>query len=74
MDIALHDLVGKLMNQPWYRIWGLDPGKTPNTSFTIGIDTPEVVREKVREAGTLQNSEGKAWSEERQGDDRDYTK
>jgi L-alanine-DL-glutamate epimerase-like enolase superfamily enzyme len=51
VDIALHDLVGKLMNQPWYRIWGLDPLKTPNTSFTIGIDTPEVVKEKVREAG-----------------------
>jgi L-Ala-D/L-Glu epimerase len=50
VDIALHDLVGKLMNQPWYRIWGLDPGKTPNTSFTIGIDTPEIVREKVLEA------------------------
>jgi L-Ala-D/L-Glu epimerase / N-acetyl-D-glutamate racemase len=50
VDIALHDLVGKLMNQPWYRIWGLDPKKTPNTSFTIGIDTPEVVKEKVREA------------------------
>ncbi|MBK8884346.1 MAG: dipeptide epimerase [Bacteroidales bacterium] len=50
VDIALHDLVGKLMNQPWYRIWGLDPRKTPNTSFTIGIDTAEVVKEKVREA------------------------
>jgi L-alanine-DL-glutamate epimerase-like enolase superfamily enzyme len=50
VDIALHDLVGKLMNQPWYRIWGLDPRKTPNTSFTIGIDTPEIVKEKVREA------------------------
>lgn len=50
VDIALHDLVGKLMDQPWYRIWGLNPAKTPDTSFTIGIDTPEVVREKVREA------------------------
>lgn len=50
VDIALHDLVGKLMKQPWYRIWGLDPEKTPYTSFTIGIDTPEVVREKVKEA------------------------
>ncbi len=50
VDIALHDLVGKLMNQPWYRIWGLDPSKTPNTSFTIGIDTPDVVMEKVTEA------------------------
>lgn len=50
VDIALHDLVGKLMKQPWYRIWGLNPERTPNTSFTIGIDKPEVVKEKVREA------------------------
>jgi L-alanine-DL-glutamate epimerase-like enolase superfamily enzyme len=50
VDIALHDLVGKMMNQPWYRIWGLDPRKTPDTSFTIGIDTPGVVKGKVREA------------------------
>lgn len=50
VDIALHDLVGKMMNQPWYKIWGFDPANTPNTSFTIGIDTPEVVRQKVKEA------------------------
>jgi L-Ala-D/L-Glu epimerase len=50
VDIALHDLAGKLMKQPWYRIWGLDPAKTPDTSFTIGIDEPEVVKEKTREA------------------------
>ena len=49
VDIALHDLVGKLMGQPWYRIWGLDPAKAPDTTYTIGIDTPEVVREKTRE-------------------------
>ncbi len=50
IDIALHDVVGKLMNQPWYRIWGLNPEKTPDTSFTIGIDKPDVVIEKVKEA------------------------
>src|SRR5450759_877799 len=50
VDIALYDLVGKLMKQPWYKIWGFDPSDTPNTSFTIGIDTPEVVRQKVAEA------------------------
>ncbi|MBG0861289.1 MAG: dipeptide epimerase [Bacteroidales bacterium] len=50
VDIALHDLAGKLLGQPWFRIWGLDPAKTPYTSFTIGIDTPEVVRQKVGEA------------------------
>jgi len=49
-DIALHDLVGKLIGQPWYKMWGLNPEKTPVTSFTIGIDTPEVVRQKVKEA------------------------
>jgi L-alanine-DL-glutamate epimerase-like enolase superfamily enzyme len=50
VDIALHDLVGKLIGHPWYKIWGFNPADTPNTSFTIGIDTPEVVRQKVDEA------------------------
>ncbi|MBR5064298.1 MAG: dipeptide epimerase, partial [Bacteroidales bacterium] len=50
VDIALHDLVGKLIGQPWYRLWGLDPEKAPSTTYTIGIDTPEVVREKTLEA------------------------
>jgi L-Ala-D/L-Glu epimerase len=50
VDIALNDLRGKLMGQPLYRIFGLNPAKTPNTSFTIGIDTPEVVKQKTIEA------------------------
>lgn len=50
VDIALHDLIGKIMGQPWYKIWGLNPAKSPNTSFTIGIDKPDVVRQKVQEA------------------------
>lgn len=50
VDIALHDLVGKLIGQPWFRIWGLDKSKAPVTSFTIGIDTAEVVRQKTEEA------------------------
>ena len=50
IDIALHDLLGKIMGQPWYKIWGYNPEKTPVTSFTIGIDTEEVVRQKVEEA------------------------
>jgi L-alanine-DL-glutamate epimerase-like enolase superfamily enzyme len=49
IDIALHDLVGKLMGQPWWRIWGLDPSAAPDTTFTIGIDTHEVVRAKTQE-------------------------
>lgn len=50
VDIALHDLVGKMLGQPWYKIWGYSPEKAPVTSFTIGIDTEEVVRQKVEEA------------------------
>lgn len=50
VDIALHDLTGKIMGQPWHKIWGLDPSKAPATSFTIGIDEPAVVRTKVAEA------------------------
>ncbi len=50
VDIALHDLLGMLTGQPWYKLWGLNPKSTPLTSFTIGIDTPVVVRQKVKEA------------------------
>jgi len=50
VDIALHDLVGKLLKKPWYAIWGFDPHKAPDTDYTIGIDTPEVVKQKVKEA------------------------
>jgi L-alanine-DL-glutamate epimerase-like enolase superfamily enzyme len=53
VDIALHDLTGKLIGQPWFRLWGLNPEKTPYTSFTIGIDTAEVVRQKTQEAAAF---------------------
>jgi L-alanine-DL-glutamate epimerase-like enolase superfamily enzyme len=35
---------------PLFELLGLDPARTPQTSFTIGLDTPEVVVRKVREA------------------------
>lgn len=50
VDIALHDLVGKMIDAPWYKMWGLDKMKVPDTTFTIGIDSDEIVREKTREA------------------------
>lgn len=50
LDIALHDLLGKLTGQPWYKLWGYDPADTPDTSFTIGIDTADIIRKKVAEA------------------------
>ena len=55
VDIALHDLLGKIMEQPWHKIWGLDKSKAPSTSFTIGIDTLEVVKQKTLESASLYN-------------------
>jgi L-alanine-DL-glutamate epimerase-like enolase superfamily enzyme len=46
----LHDLVGKRLGVPVYRLWGLDPAKAPRSTFTIGIDTPAKMRAKVLEA------------------------
>ena len=51
VDIALHDLTGKIMGQPWWKIWGFSPEKTPYTSFTIGYDDDDdTVRAKTGEA------------------------
>ncbi|MYH17758.1 MAG: dipeptide epimerase [Gemmatimonadetes bacterium] len=50
VDIAMHDLAAQRLGVPLYRWLGLDPAKTPVTSFTIGIDEPATVRRKVREA------------------------
>lgn len=50
VDIALHDLLGKIMGQPWYKIWGLNPQKCPNTSFTISYDAdPAEMKAKIDE-------------------------
>jgi L-alanine-DL-glutamate epimerase-like enolase superfamily enzyme len=50
VDMALHDLAGRRLGVPVYELLGLRSGPTPETSFTIGLDRPEVVVEKVREA------------------------
>ena len=50
VDMALHDLAGKRLGVPLYDLLGIAPGPTPETSFTIGLDAPEVVARKVREA------------------------
>ena len=50
IDIALNDLNGKILNQPCATIYGADKTKMPITSYTLGIDTPEVLKEKVADA------------------------
>ena len=49
IDIALHDLAGKIKGLPVYKLFGIDKMKV-FTSFTIGIDTPEVILQKLKEA------------------------
>lgn len=50
IDIALHDLMGKIVQKPLYEVWGINPKNAPFTSYTIGIDKPEIIKEKTLEA------------------------
>jgi len=50
LDVALMDWIGQKMNVPLYRLFGLDAADAPVTTFSIGIDTPEITKQKVREA------------------------
>lgn len=50
LDIALMDWIGKSIGVPLYKLWGLNPSDAPVTSFSIGIDTVDVIKQKVREA------------------------
>jgi L-alanine-DL-glutamate epimerase-like enolase superfamily enzyme len=50
LDIAIHDWVAQRRGVPVHALWGLDPKDAPLTTFSIGIDKAEVIRQKVREA------------------------
>lgn len=50
LDIALFDWIGKRLDVPVYRLFGLDPADAPVTTMSIGVDTPEVTKQKVEEA------------------------
>jgi L-Ala-D/L-Glu epimerase / N-acetyl-D-glutamate racemase len=47
VDMTLYDLIGKLLQVPLYKLLGLNPAKTPLTSFTLGIDTPTNMAKKA---------------------------
>ena len=49
IDMAGWDLFGKLKKQPLYQIWKLDRSKGPLTDYTIGIDTIEIMVNKIKE-------------------------
>ena len=51
IDEALHDLWGKKLGQPLYKLFGLNPERVPLTSFTIGMDEPEVMAEQASASG-----------------------
>ncbi|MES2593124.1 MAG: dipeptide epimerase [Bacteroidota bacterium] len=50
VDIALHDLIGKLENKPCWQILKCDKNKTPYTTYTLGIDESEIIKQKIAEA------------------------
>ena len=54
VDMGLRDLVGKGLDIPLFELLGLDGHATPPTSYTIGMDTPEIVAQKVAEAGQFE--------------------
>lgn len=50
VSAALHDLIGKRLGVPVWKLWGLSPETTPDSSFTLGLTTPAQLREWVRDA------------------------
>ena len=67
VSAALHDLAGKRLGAPLYRVWGLDPAASPMTSFTIGIAPDEkTLRQRVEDAASypvLKIKLGTNWDE-----------
>ena len=50
LDIALLDWIGKRLDVPIYRLFGLDPADAPFTTMSIGMDTPAMTKQKIEEA------------------------
>lgn len=50
VDIALHDLIGKLLGIPLFKYFGLAKPAHAYTSYTIGIDNKEIIKTKIDRA------------------------
>lgn len=49
LDLAAHDLYGKLLGKPLYQIWNTSISEYPTTNYTIGLDTVEKMKSKILE-------------------------
>src|SRR6266513_563636 len=47
VDMALYDLIGKMLGVPVYKLLGLNQAHTAYTSFTLGIDSPTNMAKKA---------------------------
>ena len=54
IDIALHDIAGKLSGKPCYKLFNLPGVSSVSTSKTIGIDSPDIIKERALEAKEFQ--------------------
>lgn len=49
LDLAAHDLYGKILGKPLYEIWGTTTDSYPISNFTIGLDSVENMIAKMHE-------------------------
>ena len=70
LDLALWDWKGKRLNRPVHELLGVPRGRMPVTTFSIGIDTAEVMKQKVREAAAFPRLKIKIGLRERRGEHR----
>ncbi len=49
IDVAVNDLYAKQRGKPLYKLWDLEVNALPLTSYTIGLDTLEVMASKLQE-------------------------
>ena len=61
ISAALHDLAGKRLGVPVYKLWGLDPARAPLSSFTIAIAANDAeLRERIAAGERVSRAQGQA--------------
>jgi L-Ala-D/L-Glu epimerase len=50
ISAALHDVVGKRLGLPVYKLWGLDASDAPQSSFTIAIADNDGLKRRIADA------------------------